>query len=102
MSSTSDISKINVDELKRSLYDEMAQNIIGWFIDNDKSNDDALKFISDNIKNIENAVTEMYFTYKVDNNLEDLINREGDAVREFLFDHVLLPVDEEYMECDTS
>jgi hypothetical protein len=81
------MSSSRVTEMKKSLREEMLSNIRGWFEDHELQ--DVERFIATNDKNIQTAVDDMIEDHA--NCLEELDNREMDLVREYLFEHVLLP-----------
>ncbi len=84
------------ETIKKSLYDEMKSNIIGY-LEDDEMNWKKTKineFVKENKKNIQKAVEKMYSQYKKDGELKDLKNREKDWVREYLFKYVKFPKNE--------
>lgn len=70
----------DLSEVKNSIRLEMIENIEGIFLDEDRS--DVEYFIARYNELIDSCVDEMLRAYEGD--LDELVNREPDAVREFL------------------
>jgi hypothetical protein len=81
----------NNHELYNEIKNEMISNIRGCFEDEAHPFPNVDEFISENLGNIAKAITDLFFEVPI----EEIRNREMDLVREFLFEYVTLPEEED-------
>lgn len=80
------LRKIVIDEIKGYLTCFREDNDLIPFTD-----DEVMKFITNNTQKIDDCVNEIYNDYSNDNELHELVNPMNSQVREYLCDFISFP-----------